>query len=162
MERELDAMLARDYVVGDTLLAPFEEQPAIHGEVKEAVVALSTSAASAQEEVELWMLDWLSKQRRIRIDEMDARTTFVDIGLDSVSAVELSFALQTWLDFEVDSTVVWQYPSIGVLSRFLAQEKDARAPAAPEAAVSYQVSITDDLSALSDDDLEKALAVEMD
>ncbi|MDO9235280.1 MAG: AMP-binding protein [Aquabacterium sp.] len=162
MERELDVMLARDYAEGDTLLAPFEEKPAIHGEVEEAVVALSTNAANAQEEVELWMLDWLSKQRRIGNDEIDARTTFVDIGLDSVSAVELSFALQTWLDFEVDSTVVWQYPSIGVLSRFLAQEKDARMPAAPAAAASNQVSTTDDLSALSDDDLEKALAGEMD
>lgn len=157
MERELDVMLARDDVSAATFVSI--EMPLAKPEsVIEAAPAVS---ADAEEEVEAWLLTWLNKHTRVGADEMDAQTTFVDLGLDSVSAVELSFALQTWLDFEVDSTVVWQYPTIGALSKFLVREKAAKSPVAQETAPSREASFAEDLSVLSNDDLEMALAGEL-
>ncbi|MEN9867281.1 MAG: hypothetical protein RL748_2871, partial [Pseudomonadota bacterium] len=126
MERDLDPLLLRESRPAIDMVS-FDEQPAMPTLVPETQWTASTST---QDEIEQWMLGWLSRQRRVGAEEMDASTTFVDVGLDSVSAVELAFALQDWLGFEVDSTVVWQYPSIGALSRALAQEKEART--APE------------------------------
>jgi acyl carrier protein len=156
MEREIDVMLARDDVFTEKLVTSHRQSVPEH--VIEAPIAVS---ANAEEEVEVWVVDWLSKHRRIAVDEMNAQSTFVDIGLDSVSAVEFSFALQTWLGFEVDATVVWQHPTIGALSKFLMQEKAAKSPFTQKALASIEQSFAEDLSALSDAGLAKALAGEL-
>lgn len=161
MERELDAMLTRNKSSAEMFES--SEESLASEPVKPIPVSEVTSVvfAHGEEEVQAWVVDWLSKHTRASRDEIDAQTTFVDIGLDSVSAVELSFALLTWLGFEVDSTVAWQYPTIGALSRFLAQEKAARIDLAQEAVAPNGIACSEDLSALSDDEVANALAGEL-
>lgn len=167
MERDLDALLKRDDADDDSFEAFAEGEPQESVETKaktEATpfVSAAPSAASEEEEVESWVIAWLSKHMRLSADEVDAQTTFVDIGMDSVSAVEFSFALQTWLGFDVDSTVVWQYTTIGSLSKFLVQEKTARSPSTTTTNNPANAASTEDLSVLSDDEVANALADELD
>lgn len=121
---------------------------------------IANIATSEEEELETWMINWLSKRIRVSSSELSAQSTFVDVGLDSVSSVEFSFELERWLGFEVDSTVVWQYPSISVLTQFLLNEKRAKEAQQQEAEI--HSNQPENLSTLSDDQVAAALACELE
>ncbi|WP_404840877.1 acyl carrier protein [Alkalilimnicola ehrlichii] len=54
---------------------------------------------------------------------MEAQAAFSDLGVDSVTAVELAFDLQTWLGFAVDPAAVWQHATIEALAESLASKE---------------------------------------
>ncbi|MGR9051747.1 MAG: AMP-binding protein [Gammaproteobacteria bacterium] len=156
MERALDALLVRDEKVDAPVADELPAEPA-----QPEIATLPDLPADSGEEVEAWVIDWLTQHRRAGAGELDAQTAFSDIGLDSVSSVELSFALQTWLGFEVDSTIVWQYPTVKSLAEFLAKEKAAHASSAQPASDAGAFDYDGELSALSDDELKQMLDDEL-
>ena len=50
------------------------------------------------------------------------RETFDAFGMDSLAAVEFAHELGAWAATEIDETIVWNYPTIETLSRFVAQQ----------------------------------------
>jgi acyl-CoA synthetase (AMP-forming)/AMP-acid ligase II/acyl carrier protein len=71
--------------------------------------------------IENWILQWLSFRLRIPVAEIDRRQPLSAYGLDSVAAVQLSQALEDWLELPVSETLAWSYPTIEEVSAYLEQ-----------------------------------------
>jgi acyl carrier protein len=71
--------------------------------------------------IENWILQWLSFRLRIPVAEIDRRQPLSAYGLDSVAAVQLSQALEDWLELPVSATLAWSYPTLEELSAYLEQ-----------------------------------------
>lgn len=87
------------------------------------VSPLSTTVTVEQrtEEIESWMLNWLSTHGTTRDSPLTGELTFGDLGLDSVSGVEMSRELEDWLQISVPSVVAWDHPTPHSLSAYLAR-----------------------------------------
>jgi acyl carrier protein len=67
-------------------------------------------------------LDYLGRTlaRVIPPHEIVAEASFASLGLDSASSTHLLVELEDWLGVELSPEVVFEYPTIGDLARFLA------------------------------------------
>jgi acyl carrier protein len=57
--------------------------------------------------------------------EIVAEARFASLGLDSASSTHLLVELEDWLGIELSPEVVFEYPTIGDLARFLAGQSSA-------------------------------------
>ncbi len=67
-----------------------------------------------------WLINHLAKRVNVNPQTIDVREPFARYGLDSVQAVDLSAELEDWLDCKLSPTLVYDYPNIALLSRYLA------------------------------------------
>ena len=74
------------------------------------------------ERIETGLLKWLHQEAGIPRDKLSRETPFAELGLDSLTAVELSHELEHWLGIELTPIVAWNHPTPADLSLFLAQE----------------------------------------
>jgi amino acid adenylation domain-containing protein len=72
------------------------------------------------EEIAAWFVSQLSQELGISPQEIDTSLSFAHYGLDSVRAIRLTAALETWLQRELSPTVAYEYPTIDLLSKQLA------------------------------------------
>jgi acyl carrier protein len=78
------------------------------------------------DEITTWLIGRLAAHFEIDPAEIDVHEAFTNYGLDSRTAVGLSGELETWLGRQLPATLVWDYPSIDLLAKNLA---DAEQPA---------------------------------
>ena len=83
-----------------------------------------------EEAIRVWLVDRLAAQLALAPEEIDVRETFSDYGLDSRTAVGLSGELERWLCRSLSPTLAWDYPTIELMARHLANGTDATAPGA--------------------------------
>lgn len=114
---ELDSLLKRGIVTSKTSelnitntpsSAPFVTPSPAHSPL------LSTQS------IQNWMKDWLVKELKLPAKSIDTSKSFADYGLDSVTAVELSDALQEWLGIALSPTLAYDYPTIESMAQYLA------------------------------------------
>jgi malonyl CoA-acyl carrier protein transacylase len=74
------------------------------------------------ESIQTWLLTKLSEQLNITASEIDIQEPLARYGLDSLTAVSLSGELETWLKRSLSPTIMYDYPSIQLLSQYLAGE----------------------------------------
>ena len=74
-------------------------------------------------EIEAWLVGRIAAQLSAAPASVEPERPFVDYGLDSVQAVTLVGELETWLGHSLSPTLIWDYPSIAALSRYLAREE---------------------------------------
>lgn len=77
------------------------------------------NATRTVEEIQEWLVAKLSSRLGLRPHEIDVREPFARYGLDSVQAVNLSSELGDWLGYPLAPTLVYEYPNIVALSRYL-------------------------------------------
>jgi acyl transferase domain-containing protein len=79
----------------------------------------------------------LVRERTIRVlgfgggHALDAQQRFFDVGMDSLTAIELKNQLQAAVGRALPSTVVFDYPSVEALAKYLATDILGLAPARP-------------------------------
>jgi alkylation response protein AidB-like acyl-CoA dehydrogenase/3-oxoacyl-(acyl-carrier-protein) synthase/acyl carrier protein len=66
-----------------------------------------------------WLCELVADQLRRPVEEIDVDAPFNDFGVDSVAAVEIAFEIERRLGISIDATVLWSYPNIGALTRYL-------------------------------------------
>ena len=74
------------------------------------------------ERIETALLKWLNQEAGIPREMLSRDTPFAELGLDSLTAVELSHQLEHWLGIELTPIVAWNHPTPATLSVYLAQE----------------------------------------
>jgi acyl carrier protein len=79
----------------------------------------SQSQSSKAEKIEEWLISYLADLLEMDKDEMDITATFERYGLDSASAVGLVGDLEEWLGCNLDSTIMYDYPTIESLAKYL-------------------------------------------
>ncbi|MDQ3021354.1 MAG: SDR family NAD(P)-dependent oxidoreductase [Bacteroidota bacterium] len=66
-----------------------------------------------------WIVIRLAEMMQIKKDSIDINDPFAVYGMDSLKAVQLSGDLETLLDKELPATLVYDYPTIELLAKFL-------------------------------------------
>ena len=74
------------------------------------------------EELERWLITHLAAQLKVETTEIDPLRRLEEYGLDSLEAVALTGEIETMLGRAVDPTILWDYPSVRAVARFLAVE----------------------------------------
>ncbi|MGD1863218.1 MAG: acyl carrier protein [Phormidesmis sp.] len=87
--------------------------------VEEQQRRLVTDSQSSLEDIQSWIVSYLSKLLEISADEIEVNVPFDSYGLDSSAAIGLTGDLEDWLGKEVDPTVLYDYPTIDTLSEYL-------------------------------------------
>ncbi len=72
------------------------------------------------EEIANWFVAQLSRELGVPATDIDPSRPFAYYGLDSVRAIRLTAALESWLGRELSPTLAYDYPTIDLLSRHLA------------------------------------------
>ncbi|MBD3225246.1 MAG: AMP-binding protein, partial [Caldithrix sp.] len=84
----------------------------------------SPSGKSARvKHIEQIITDLLSQSLEAETHEIDIRQPFVNFGLDSAQAVGLVGDLEEQLNTELSPTLIWDYPTIEAMAKFLAEEE---------------------------------------
>ncbi len=73
-------------------------------------------------EVETWLLGWLSERADLPLSAMDPTVSFIELGVDSLTAVELNHEFEQALGLRLPPAVAWDYPTPESLSRYLAEQ----------------------------------------
>jgi len=82
------------------------------------------------EEIERWLVEQIASYAELSTEEVDAHIPFERYGLDSRTAASLSGELEDWLGASIPATLLWDYPTIAEVSRFLSQASAGRDAAA--------------------------------
>jgi acyl transferase domain-containing protein/acyl-CoA synthetase (AMP-forming)/AMP-acid ligase II/acyl carrier protein len=83
-------------------------------------------------EIAAWFVSQLSRELDILPTEIDTSRPFAYYGLDSVHAIRLTVALESWLGRKLSPTLAYEYPTIDLVSQYLAGEATGESrPAAP-------------------------------
>jgi len=77
------------------------------------------------EDIQSWLTDQLSKKLGLEPDEIDTQAPFDSYGLDSMTAIALVEEGNKFLGLELSPILIWHYPTVDVLSNFLAEEVQA-------------------------------------
>jgi acyl carrier protein len=96
---------------------------------------------------------------------VDDKQPLRDAGLDSLLAIELRNVLGAAIGRTLPATLLFDYPTIDDLAVHLLAtlfpSALAAAPVAPEPVVETPVNLVDDLSSMSDDDVDRLFAEKM-
>jgi acyl carrier protein len=82
---------------------------------------------ASEAQIRDFCLDYLGRTlpRVVPPLEIGAESRFAALGLDSASSTHLLVELEDWLGIELSPEVVYEYPTIGELARFLAGQSPA-------------------------------------
>lgn len=69
-----------------------------------------------------WISIRLAELVKINVDQVDLQLPFDRYGLDSLNAVILIGELGDWLQLELDPSIVYDYPTIEQLSRYVSEQ----------------------------------------
>lgn len=86
-----------------------------------------TNESKNQSELTQWLIQLVAASQKLDVADIDPDMQFIELGLDSMSAVTLVGDIEVELGIELDSSVVRDHPTIAHLSRHLA-EQGCRAP----------------------------------
>jgi aryl carrier-like protein len=84
-----------------------------------------TADASEYQELADWLTIKVAGYVNVPPDTIDVDTPLADCGIDSVLGMTLCADLQCEKGFVVETTVVWDYPTIDAIATYLAAERAA-------------------------------------
>ena len=71
--------------------------------------------------VEDWLIDRIAQEIQTVPQEIDTLETFSSYGINSVNAVNIVGELETFLDCSLSATLLYDYPSIAALAKYLTE-----------------------------------------
>ncbi|HET8932546.1 MAG TPA: acyl carrier protein [Polyangiales bacterium] len=73
----------------------------------------------SREHTEEFLVETLAKLLKLKPSDIDTNISFDRYGLDSAAAVELTGLISQWSGIELEPTLLYDYPSIDRLTKFL-------------------------------------------
>lgn len=70
-------------------------------------------------EIEHWLISKFSEQLAIPEKAISTKALVTSLGLDSMDAVMIAGELEEWLNIEVPSTLLWDYPTISQIATYV-------------------------------------------
>ncbi len=96
------------------------------------------SVARLSADVQEWLVEWLTARANLMPGTMCPATPFAELGIDSLTAVEISQELDKLLGLQLPPMVIWSCPNAEALSQYLAEQ--LLAPAADLSATNGAVT----------------------
>ncbi|MDC0667756.1 type I polyketide synthase [Nannocystis radixulma] len=136
------------------------DRPATHDDLRRDLAHLSLADRTAR--LEQFVRDQVLRVLRVDVARVHRRVDLLSLGLDSLTGLELRNRLEAGLGLALPATLAWTYPRLDVLAAHLAQRfGDDERPTPPPAAPGPLAVDDDALDQLSDDELMRALAAEL-
>ena len=82
-----------------------------------------TADASGYQELADWLTRKIAGYLDVAPETIDIDTPLAECGIDSVTGMVLCADLQCEKGFDVDTTIVWDYPTIDAMAVYLASER---------------------------------------
>jgi acyl carrier protein len=83
-----------------------------------------TQTPRTAEDIQDWLVCQLAARIQIDPDDIDICAPFESFALESADALVLLTQLEQWLGCPVPPVLIWNYPTIELLSQRLAEEDD--------------------------------------
>lgn len=93
-----------------------------------------SSELTAVEAIQTWLVNQIAKQLSVPAQSIQVEEPLTRYGLDSIDSVTIVGELEDWLETELPSTLLWDYPTIGKAARYLVDEVGVTPVAETEAA----------------------------
>ena len=77
-------------------------------------------------EIQAWIVSYIAELLEIEPDQVDATIPFDRYGLDSSAAIGMTGDLEECLGYEVDPTLIYDYPTIKALAEHLSEDGQAK------------------------------------
>ena len=84
----------------------------------------NSSSSSAALAIQQWLISQLAEVLSLDPTTIEAQQPLTRYGLDSIDAVTLVGDLEDWLDLELPSTLLWDYPTVEKAANYLVEEFD--------------------------------------
>jgi acyl-CoA synthetase (AMP-forming)/AMP-acid ligase II/acyl carrier protein len=81
----------------------------------------SYSVKDLAAEIQQWMLGWLASRVDDGLGELTADSTFAEMGIDSLTALELNLEFEKVLGLRLPPGEAWSYPTPAALAQYLAK-----------------------------------------
>ena len=76
----------------------------------------------SESEVRAWLQTKVAEALKCEPDQVDPAAEFDTLGVDSLTAVNLSGDLEEWLGRTLDPTLLFDFPSVDALAKHLCAE----------------------------------------
>ena len=76
----------------------------------------------SKQEIQNWLASYVAKLLEMEPSKVDVTIPFNRYGLDSSAAVGMTGDLEEWLGYELDPTLIYDYPTIEALVDHISQE----------------------------------------
>ncbi|MEM9272464.1 MAG: acyl carrier protein [Cyanobacteria bacterium P01_F01_bin.143] len=84
----------------------------------------NNSEKRTAKEIKKWCVSYIAEILEIDPDEIETSVSFDRYGLDSSAAITLTGDLEEWSGLELDPTLMYDYPTIDALAKYLAQSNE--------------------------------------
>ncbi len=74
-------------------------------------------------EIQRWMQENIASALKVSAESLDPAEQIMSYGLDSIAAFTLTLDLSEWLQRDLEASLLWEYPTIAELARFLGEEE---------------------------------------
>jgi acyl carrier protein len=74
-------------------------------------------------ELTRWMVEKIASMLEVASDSIDPDSEFATYGMDSAASMELLAELELRLERQLDTTMIWAYPTIRALASELAKSQ---------------------------------------
>lgn len=108
-------------------LAQWSAEPRVSGSAQAPAPefladVLEIKPQQLQTDIESWLIAWLTARADLHPGAMQAQTPFAELGIDSLTAVEISQEIDQLLDLQLPPMVIWSCPTCEALATYLAEE----------------------------------------
>jgi acyl-CoA synthetase (AMP-forming)/AMP-acid ligase II/acyl carrier protein len=79
-------------------------------------------------EIQQWMVAWLAERVEASAAELTPTAAFTELGMDSLTSLELNVEFEKVLGIRLPPTAAWSYPTPATLSQYLAESLLGIAP----------------------------------
>ena len=76
-----------------------------------------------REDIEEWLVKKVAEIMEVDADDIDIEEPFANYGVSSADALGLSGELEEWLHTRISPTLVFDYPTIQEMAKYLSEEK---------------------------------------
>lgn len=83
-----------------------------------------SSVSRTVEEIQSWLIENISKRVGVDPKRIDINKPFASYGLSSVQVVTISAQMGDWLNCNLSPTLIYDYPNIESLSRYLSEAQE--------------------------------------
>jgi acyl carrier protein len=105
----------------------YEVWNAMASEVEPIQAAMTTRKVLTEDHIRAWLVGRLATEFEADPEAIDIQETFANYGLGSRTAVNISGELEHWLGRRLPVTLVWDFPTIELLARALAEGNEQAA-----------------------------------
>ncbi|MFV1968725.1 MAG: AMP-binding protein [Pirellulaceae bacterium] len=134
---------------------------------RQALAPLPLSAVRRldADEIEAWLVEQIAVRINLSPARIHVTSPFVQLGLSSLDAVEISAELENWLGRNVSPTAVYNHPNIAALAAWLAAPPPEPGSTPPEenipAAQNDSENLRHEVQELTQDELETYVLQQM-